>query len=482
MPISRFMRAAASSRPRYQRPYGPGASNSTVPSAPTIGAATRGNGQASVTFTAPASDGGSVITGYTVTSSPGGFTASGASSPITVTGLSNGTPYTFTVVATNAVGDSAPSSSSSAVTPATVPGAPTIGTATRGNTQVSVAFTAPASNGGSAITGYTATSNPGGFTASGSSSPLTVTGLTNGTGYTFTVVATNAVGDSAASSASNSATPATTPGAPTIGTATGGNAQASVAFTAPASTGGSAITGYTATSSPGGITGTGSSSPIVVTGLSNGQAYTFTVTATNAVGTGSSSASSNSVTPTSHLFQDAFGRSDDTPLDDSNWDVTIAGGTWVITSGTAKATAANSGAWARYVGGLTHTANHYAEVDIASGLPGNIMGVLARFADTNNFYVGRASRAAADTYELYKRVSGSYTLLGSLAESFPSLPFRIRLQVNGTSLQLQLYSGGSWVTKVTVTDSALATGVPGMFTQLVGSGDQRFDNFATGNT
>lgn len=90
---------------------------------------------------------------------------------------------------------------------------------------------------------------------------------------------------------------ATSPGAPNIGTATAGDASASVAFTAPASDGGSAITGYTVTSSPGGLTGTGTASPITVNGLTNGTAYTFTVTATNAVGTGPASAASNSVTP-----------------------------------------------------------------------------------------------------------------------------------------------------------------------------------------
>lgn len=89
------------------------------------------------------------------------------------------------------------------------------------------------------------------------------------------------------------------PDAPTIGTATAGDAEATVAFTPPAYNGGAAITGYTATSSPGGLTGTGASSPITVTGLSNGTAYTFTVTATNSVGTGAPSAASNSVTPQS---------------------------------------------------------------------------------------------------------------------------------------------------------------------------------------
>ncbi|MCF8458029.1 MAG: fibronectin type III domain-containing protein, partial [Bacteroidales bacterium] len=127
----------------------------------------------------------------------------------------------------------------------------------------------------------------------------TVTGLTNGTAYTFTVTATNAIGMGAASAASNSVTPATPPDAPTIGTVTAGNGQASVPFTAPASDGGSTITSYTATSSPGSITGTlnqAGSGTITVTGLSNGTAYIFTVTATNAIGTGAASAVSNSVT------------------------------------------------------------------------------------------------------------------------------------------------------------------------------------------
>ena len=87
------------------------------------------------------------------------------------------------------------------------------------------------------------------------------------------------------------------PGAPTIGTATGGNAQASVAFTAPANPGYPTTLTYEVTSSPGSITATGSASPIVVTGLTNGTEYTFTVTATNDTGTSPASASSNAVTP-----------------------------------------------------------------------------------------------------------------------------------------------------------------------------------------
>ena len=92
------------------------------------------------------------------------------------------------------------------------------------------------------------------------------------------------------------------PNAPTIGTATvsGVSGQASISFTVPAFNGNSTITSYTATSSPGGITATVSqagSGTILVTGLTNGTAYTFTVSATNSIGQSAESVASNSVTP-----------------------------------------------------------------------------------------------------------------------------------------------------------------------------------------
>jgi hypothetical protein len=87
----------------------------TAPGAPTGVSAVPGSRQAIVSFTAPSAN-GSPITSYTVTASPGGAQASGTSSPITVTGLSDWTAYTFTVTATNAAGTSPTSSPSTAIT------------------------------------------------------------------------------------------------------------------------------------------------------------------------------------------------------------------------------------------------------------------------------------------------------------------------------------------------------------------------------
>ena len=274
--------------------------------APTVTTATAlSTSSAAVKFIPPTETGGTPVTAYTITSNPGNISVTVPANTTTavVSGLTQSQTYTFTVQASSPLGTSPFSSFAGTATIIWVPGAPIIGTVSFSGSTASVPFTAPSNNGGTAITSYTATSSPGGITGTLSqagSGNISVPGLTIGTAYTFTVIATNVVGNSFASSASNSITPITVPGAPTIGTATAtGQTTANIAFTAPASNGGTAITSYTATSSPGGITGTLSqagSGTISVTGLSGLANYTFTITATNSVGTSSSSSASNSIT------------------------------------------------------------------------------------------------------------------------------------------------------------------------------------------
>lgn len=262
----------------------------TAPDAPTGVTAVAGDGQATVSFTAPASNGGSTITQYTVTANPGGITATGSSAPITVTGLTNGTAYTFTVTATNAAGTGAASAVSNSVTPKAAqtivfnnPGDQNFGT--------SPTLTATASS-GLAVTFTSSNTNVATITSEG-----TLTFVSAGDVTINAEQAGNSVYSAASTVSQTFHVNAVAPGAPTAVTATAGNGKATINFTAPASNGGSALTSYTVTANPGGITATGAAGPITVTGLTNGIAYTFTVTATNSIGTGAASAASNSVTP-----------------------------------------------------------------------------------------------------------------------------------------------------------------------------------------
>jgi alpha-tubulin suppressor-like RCC1 family protein len=178
-----------------------------IPDAPTAVSAVGGVAEATVTFAPPAFNGGADISSYTVTASPGGQSATGTASPIVVGGLAHATSYTFTVTAGNAIGTSPSSSPSTPVTTATVPGPPRDVKVNAGDGEVTVSFDAPALDGGAAVTSYTVVASPGGTTATSPASPVFVGGLTNGTSYTFTVTATNAVGTGPPSSPSAAAVP-----------------------------------------------------------------------------------------------------------------------------------------------------------------------------------------------------------------------------------------------------------------------------------
>jgi hypothetical protein len=137
------------------------------------------------------------------------FSVAGGSSPLAITGLTNGTPYSCSVVATNSAGSSA-ASTAVVGTPRipTAPGMPTISRTDYGDGEIYLHVTV-ADNGGSAITGYTATCSDGVSSYAGSSagSPVTVAGLVNGTAYSCSVTVTNAIGTSVSSAPTGSITP-----------------------------------------------------------------------------------------------------------------------------------------------------------------------------------------------------------------------------------------------------------------------------------
>lgn len=271
------------------------------------------NGAVTVSWDAPATDGGSEITKYTVLASPGNAacTATEGARACVVPGLTNNVAYTFKVRATNIIGDGPESAASAAVVPQgaeDVPGAPRL-TGARGNASATITIQPPAVDGGSPITGYTVTrsgSGSGTGTAATTCTTTTLTcqftSLTNGTAYTFTAYATNVHGNGPSFPAI-SVTPATNPSTPVLSsTGTVPNDGAiRVTWTAQTSTstnGGDAVTGYTATTDSGATcTASGASSTTcTITGLTNGQAYNVSVKSTNSVGPSAASAAL-SVTP-----------------------------------------------------------------------------------------------------------------------------------------------------------------------------------------
>ncbi len=178
-----------------------------VPGAPTAVTATSGNTTATVAWTAPTFNGGSTITSYTATASPGGRTCTTSGTTCVITGLTNQTAYTITVTATNVTGVGSASAAASVTPHLLVPGAPTAVAAAPGDTTVTVSWAAPVANGSSAITGYTVSSSPGSATCSTTTAlSCTVTGLTDSLQYTFVVNATNAFG-AGPTSAAATATP-----------------------------------------------------------------------------------------------------------------------------------------------------------------------------------------------------------------------------------------------------------------------------------
>ena len=291
----------------------------TLPFAPTITGVTSASEQVTVNWSAPSHLGSGTIIGdqYVVTAYDASGNEAGSCKPISgqttcvVTGLDNGSSYTFKVAVITTVGTSEQSVASATAIPAGVPSAPANVTAVTSGSNMTITFDAPADNGGSAITSYLITSSPPGATCSvgANATTYTCTGLTAGTNYTYSVKAVNSKGQSSASLDSTAVTAVAAPSAPQnvsavieAGTTT---LSATVSFDAPTTDNGSVVISYRVTASPGGATCTvNAPTTYCEIPVLPDRVYTFTVTATNAVGTSVSSSASlatkaaNGIAPT----------------------------------------------------------------------------------------------------------------------------------------------------------------------------------------
>ena len=277
--------------------YGPGTTTSavprTLPSAPRSPAASPGNGNVTVTWSTPSSNGGAAIdtyavqhwngTGWVTIAHPSGFT-------YTSTGLTNGhdVPVPSPRPQRGRMGPGQPDGLSD---PRTVPSAPRSLAAAPGVRQVTLSWQSPASNGGAAVDSYAVQRWDGTrwitiVTLTGR--VYTNTGLANGVTNQYRVIAHNAAGWGATSAVAT-ATTSTVPGAPTGATATPGNQTVTLTWQPPASDGGSAVIGYDIWNYQTGVT-VRVQTPITsytASGLQNGTSYFFTIRAVNAVGSSS---------------------------------------------------------------------------------------------------------------------------------------------------------------------------------------------------
>jgi titin len=288
----------------------------TIPGAPAGLVATPGNANVVLTWRAPQSDGGGAITNYIVeykTTSPTAAwvrfprVASNATTA-TVTPLVNGTFYTFRVTAVNPAGIGPASVATDVVMPVTVPAVPLNVVAVAGDKLARLTWEKPVTDGGLPITDYVveyrSTADVAWTTfADGTSTATaaTVTGLTNGVTYVFRITARSSFGTGSPSAVSSPVVVMGLPGAPTGLVATAGvNADVQLRWTAPADTGGVALTDFVIeyrrttdtawTTHPDGVS---TATTVVVSGLATGSSYVFRVSARNPLGAGVASAISN---------------------------------------------------------------------------------------------------------------------------------------------------------------------------------------------
>jgi hypothetical protein len=259
----------------------------TPPSKPQNVTATPGDGTVTLNWSAPADDGGSAVTQYEVSPGSGTWIASNGETSHTFNDLTNATQYSFRVRAVNAIGGGdAETVSATPSATLTEPGKPRELSAATDDGRVTLTWSAPESNGGSAVTEYRVSKDNGTTWDAVSNEDFshTFTGLVNGTTYSFQVRAVNDIGDGEPESVT--ATPITVASAPQNLEATPSDGKLSLTWAAPEDDGGSAITGYKVSLGDSEWYDADGATSHTFSGLTNGKSYTLRVMATNATGDG----------------------------------------------------------------------------------------------------------------------------------------------------------------------------------------------------
>ena len=278
----------------------------TVPTAPTGLSLAAGDSKATATFSAPINNGGSVISNYEYSIDDGAHwtkpSPAVTASPLTIPGLTNGTPYSVRLRAVNAAG-SGPSTGAAMVTPHKIPGPPINLSVQPGDRLAAVTFTAPQLDPDiKPITNYEYSTNDGASWTPRSptsvSSSFTIVGLDNGNLYRVRIRSINPDGPGAPSSFV-AVVPRTLPGTPTLISAAPGNSQVVVTFAAPANNGGAEITNYEYSINDGATwtprSPAATSTPFTITNLANAASYTIRVRAVNEAGSGPASGALNAI-------------------------------------------------------------------------------------------------------------------------------------------------------------------------------------------
>ena len=368
----------------------------SAPGAPTgLTATASGATQIDLSWSAPASTGGSAITGYKIEVSPNGGSSwtnlvantSNTTTTYAHTGLTAGDTRHYRVSAINANGTGTASNVDSATTGTSAPGAPTGLTATAsGTTAINLSWSAPASTGGSAITGYKIEVSPNGTSgwtdqvADTNSTATTYahTGLTAGDTRHYRVSAINANGTGTASNVDSATTGTSAPGAPTGLTATAsGTTAINLSWSAPASTGGSAITGYKIEVSPNGTSGwtdqvadtNSTATTYAHTGLTAGDTRHYRVSAINTNGAGTASNVDSATTGTTvpgaptGLTATASG----TTAINLSWSAPASTGGSAITGYKIEVSPNGTSGWTDQVADTNSTATTYAHTGLTAG-------------------------------------------------------------------------------------------------------------------